>query len=319
MATEIIEKIMKRSDHSVFRHHPQPSVCSVVIPYRARGSAMTETVLVLPLIFFILGLLFFFGQAMTRWQRSSVTDRYEAWRQTQYGQGPGAEFAKRGFDFGSAGQLNQIFFGDNADRLEVADRSGRINIEEPVDIIAEAAHLAATPTTVPAYEPASAEELVRELHSRTPAWWRVDLSTEHISDVPLYQRFAGPVRHQSTRIDGDWSFATWIEQEHRGDPEDVDRVLHDDVRFTGDDNDSDGLRDLHELRPQALFGIYYTYYEGADEPLESLADQGNPLAQGIRNIYLSLPTYVGPTILPEVPYYLVRLQTSSNPDPGQDP
>lgn len=280
---------------------------------------MTETVLVLPLVFFILALLFFFGQTMTRWQRSSVTDRYEAWRQTQYGQGPGAEFAKRGFDFGSADQLNQAFFAGHADRLDVADRSGRVNIDEPTDIIAEEAYQTATPTTAPDYDPASAEELVRELHSRAPAWWRIDLSTEHTSDVPLYQRFAGPLRHQSTRIDGDWSFATWIEQEHRGDPAQVNRVLHDDVQFIGDDNDSDNLRDLHELRPQALFGVYYTYYQGADEPLESLADRGNPLAQGIRGIYLSLPTYVGPQVLPEVPHRFIRLQTSSNPDPGRDP
>jgi hypothetical protein len=96
-------------------------------------------------------------------------------------------------------------------------------------------------------------------------------------------------------------------------------VLHDDVLYSGDENDSDGLRDLHELRPQALFGIYYTYYEDADQPLETLADQGNPLAQGIRGIYLNLPAYVGPVILPEVPYYVLRMHTSSSPDPGQDP
>ncbi len=288
---------------------------------------MTETVLVLPLIFFILALLFFFGQAMTRWQRSSVTDRYEAWRQAQYAPGPGAEFAKRGFDFGSADQLNQAFFGGNADRLDVADRSGRVNIDRPVDIIAEEARRTAMPSTSPDYDPASAEELVRELHDRAPAWWRIDLSTEHTYDVPLYQRFAGPLRHQSTRIDGDWSFATWLEQEayrdraaHNESSERyIDRVLRDDVLYIGDENDSDGLRDLHELRPQSLFGIYYVYYDDADKPLEALADRGNPLAQGIRGIYLSLPTYVGPVILPEVPYRFIRLQTSSSPDPGQTP
>ena len=57
----------------------KPVVCSVVSSHRCRGSAMTETVLVLPLIFIVLALLFFFGLAMTRLQRSSVTDRYEAW------------------------------------------------------------------------------------------------------------------------------------------------------------------------------------------------------------------------------------------------
>ncbi|GAB4107963.1 MAG: hypothetical protein Kow00105_12880 [Phycisphaeraceae bacterium] len=281
---------------------------------------MSETVLVLPLIFFVLALLFFFGQAMTRWQRLSVTDRYEAWRQTRYAPAPGVEFAKRFPEFGSGDQLNQTFFASNADTLVITDRSGRINVNEPIDLISDETYQSAGSLDDPAYDPASAEAMVRELHRYAPAWWRIDVSAEHESDIPLYQRFAGEVRHQSTRIDGDWSFATWIEQQHRGDPDEVDRILSEEVMFVGDSDDYDQLRDFHELRPYALIGIYYTYYEDLDAPLETLAEsQDNPLARGIRGIYMNLPTYVGPTVLPEVPYRLVRLHTAAPPDPGQNP
>jgi hypothetical protein len=269
---------------------------------------MSETVLVLPLVFVVLALLFFFGQAMTRLQRSSVTDRYEAWRQTLYAPGPGAQFAKRGRSFGDAGLLNQAFFAGNASRLDIADRSGRIDVQEPIDLVANQTLDTAVESTSPRYDPATAQQAVRDFARRAPAWWRIDLSTEHTYTVPLYQRFAGPVRHQSTRIDGDWSFASWIEQKHRGVPSDVADTLTNDVLFVGDTNDADGLRDLNELRPQALFGLYDVYYRDADQPLETLAQQGNPLASAVRGIYLNLPTYVGPTIQPELSYRLVRYQ-----------
>lgn len=267
---------------------------------------MTETVLVLPLVFVVLALLFFFGQAMTRLQRSSVTDRYEAWRQTLYAPGPGAQFAKRGRDFGDAGLLNEAFFAGNASRLDVADRSGRVDVVEPIDIVADEARALAVESNSPRYDPSTAQQTVRDLAGRAPAWWRVDLSTQHTSTVPLYQRFAGPVRHQHTRIDGDWSFASWIEQDKRGVARDVHDVLTDDVFFIGDTNDANGLRDLHDLRPQSLLGLYDVYYMSVDQPLESLEQQGNPIAGAVRGIYLNLPTYVGPQVQPELGYSLIR-------------
>lgn len=280
---------------------------------------MTETVLVLPLIFVVLALLFFFGQAMTRWQRSSVTDRYEAWRQAQYAPGPGLSFDKDSFSFGSAGLLNDAFFAGNADSLDVGDRAGRVNIQEPTDLIAEEASSIASVNHPTTYDPASAEDYVRALYLRSPAWWRIDLSTEHESDVPLYQRYAGAVRHQHTVIDGDWTFAFWVEQEKRGVRSDIDPVLNDDVYLDNLDRDHDGLVDLYDYRPYALKGIYYTYYEDLDQPIEALEEQDNPLASAVRGIYMNLPDYVGPQVLPELNPGLLRLDTSDTPDPGQSP
>lgn len=280
---------------------------------------MTETVLVLPLILVVLALLFFFGQAMTRWQRSSVTDRYEAWRQAQYATGPGVDFAKYGQSFGSTDLLNEAFFAGNADRLDVAGRAGRINIQEPIDLIAEETYTIASGTVAQGYDPTKAENLVRELHQRSPAWWRIDLATEHESSVPLYERFAGEVRHQSTVIDGDWAFAFWVEQEHRGIRDDVDRVLVNDVYLDIAPDGRDGNVDLYDYRPYALVGIYYAYYEDIEQPLEALDEQDNPLASAVRGIYLNLPNYIGPQILPELRPSFLRMDTSRNPDPGQSP
>jgi hypothetical protein len=298
--------------------------CFRLSSHHARGSAMTETVLVLPLILVVLALLFFFGQAMTRWQRSSVTDRYEAWRQAQYAPGPGVSFNKDSRNFGPADLLNEAFFAGNADRLDVADRAGRISIDEPTDLIAEETLFVASGTVIEGYEPAWAEDYARELHRRLPAWWRIDLATEHESSVPLYQRFAGAVKHQHTLIDGDWSFATWVEQKYRGVRLDIDRVLTEDVYLNSHPKTRDGLIDLYNYRPYAITGIYHVYYEDPGEPLldeflQDLEDQDNGLASAVRGIYVNVPGYVGPQLLPEVRPRILRLDTRSDPTPGQSP
>jgi len=275
-----------------------------------------ETVLVLPLIFVILALLFFFGQSMTRLQRSSVTDRYEAWRQTQYAPGPGAEFGKLPCEFGDADLLNQAFFASNASDLSVASRAGRVNVSEPTDIVADAATGIAPPSDIPAYDPVVAGEMVEQRHLRSPAWWRVDLATEHTSSVPFYQRFAGAIKHQHTIIDGDWSYGSWIEQINRGDREILAETLEDDVYFIGDRGDI--LPDLDNLRPHGVMGVYEAFYDDFDSVLEQMDEQSdNPIAHSIRMIYLNTGGYRGPQVLPELSI-IGMWYRPDGPDPEQD-
>lgn len=277
---------------------------------------MMETVLVLPLVFVILALLFFFGQSMTRLQRSSVTDRYEAWRQTQYGPGPGAEFGKLPSEFGDADLLNQAFFAGNASELDVEDRAGRINVSEPTDIVASAAMSIASPSDIPAYSPDVAGEMIEQRILHSPAWWRVGLATEHTSDVPFYQRFAGPIRHQHTVIDGDWSYGSWIEQLNQGDRTILGDTLEDDVYFIGDRGDA--TPDLDELRPYGVVGVYETFYVDFDSILEQMDEQDdNPIAHQIRLIYLNTGGYRGPQVLPEQGIIGLWYRPRDNTDPGQ--
>lgn len=284
--------------------------------HRQHGTAMMETVLVLPLVFVILALLFFFGQSMTRLQRSSVTDRYEAWRQTQYGPGPGAEFGKLPSEFGDADLLNQAFFAGNASELDVEDRAGRINVSEPTDIVASAAMSIASPSDIPAYSPDVAGEMIEQRILHSPAWWRVGLATEHTSDVPFYQRFAGPIRHQHTVIDGDWSYGSWIEQLNQGDRTILGDTLEDDVYFIGDRGDA--TPDLDELRPYGVVGVYETFYVDFDSILEQMDEQDdNPIAHQIRLIYLNTGGYRGPQVLPEQGIIGLWYRPRDNTDPGQ--
>jgi hypothetical protein len=287
---------------------------------RSLGTAMMETVLVLPLIFVILALLFFFGQAMTRLQRSSVTDRYEAWRQTQYAPGPGAQFAKAPVEFGNANLLDQAFFAGNASNLSVTSRAGRINITETSDLVSNAATDIANPSDYPVYNTGSAGDMVRARLQRSPAWWRIDLATEHTSDVPFYQRFAGPVQHQHTVIDGDWSYGSWIEQKYRGERQILGETLIDDVYFIGDDTQFDGdlYPDLDDLRPKGIVGLSETFYKDFDPTLEQLDEQNdNPIAHSIRLIYLHFGGYRGPQILPELnPIGMWYQPLTNDPDPG---
>ncbi len=297
-----------------------PSASSAVNSARCLGTAMMETVLVLPLVLVVLALLFFFGQAMTRLQRSSVTDRYEAWRQTQYAPGPGAEYSRGPVEFGGAGLLDQAFFAGNASDLDIAERSGRVHVSETTDLVTEAVLDIATRSDTPEYEPQSAADMVEARHLRSPAWWRIDLATEHTSSVPLYQRFAGAVHHQHTVIDGDWSYGSWIEQLHRGDRKELGDILVNDVYFIGDDErfDGDNYPDLDDLRPHGVMGVYETFYNEFDPELEVLDEEnGNPIAHSIRIIYLSFGGYRGPQIVPELRPIGLWYQPRDEPDPGE--
>ncbi len=73
---------------------------------------MTEMVLVLPLLVFVLALLLLFGRAWVRVQHATVMDRYEAWRQAAHAPGPHA------VDPGPNEAMNQMFFAGNADEVE---------------------------------------------------------------------------------------------------------------------------------------------------------------------------------------------------------
>ncbi|MEL7087886.1 MAG: TadE family protein [Planctomycetota bacterium] len=57
---------------------------------RCGGSAMTEAVLVLPLIMFVISLVIFFGLSMQELQRTAMADRYESWRGSSRAPGPAA-------------------------------------------------------------------------------------------------------------------------------------------------------------------------------------------------------------------------------------
>ena len=220
------------------------------------GSAMFETMLVIPFLLFLLLILFYVGKDSVRGQHASSMVRYEAWRDAT-AQGVPAPQAD-----GARGhpQLNSVFFGDGAARLQ-----GQVSQAFPPTamdnlIFALGDPDAATLTT----------ELAHHFdHGRTAAF-----STTHTDDLSFWQRFNGPMQRRHVRIGHNWRFVNgW--------------------RFVGNTDDwvhaGSGPWLLNPPAQEAFFS-------SIEQPLADFADSGNILADSIRSVYRAKPGYVGPTV-----------------------
>ncbi len=156
----------------------------------ASGTAMAETVLVLPFVLVVLALLFFFGMSFSRVERGAVMDRYEAWRHVARAPGPAAG--------GDDAVLNSLAYGGNAATLDITRTR-----DFPPDAT-ELWHEAAANAN------ADAGPLVQGMLDQLPTGVRVTQHVKHASTVPLYQKLMGTVHHQHTRLDGDWRFVNGI-------------------------------------------------------------------------------------------------------------
>ncbi|MCC6682591.1 MAG: hypothetical protein IT445_16955 [Phycisphaeraceae bacterium] len=161
------------------------------------GSAMTETVLSLPLILLILALLIFFGQNMQRLQRVAVVDRYEAWRQIVDAPGPKTDNA-----------LNTVFFGGNAPSLKVYPTVGYFT--DTQDFLVSEAQL--TSDQASAWMATMFDELPGSISMQAKATFE--------QPVKALSKFTGPIIHHHTVLDGDWRYAPWAEWR-----QEVDRTL----------------------------------------------------------------------------------------------
>ena len=79
---------------------------------QAKGTAMSEMVLVVPFLLVVVAYVFYFGRGMVRVQRAQVMDRYEVWRQVSRTPGGPKYTEPTGRDNGP--QLNDTFFAGNA-------------------------------------------------------------------------------------------------------------------------------------------------------------------------------------------------------------
>jgi hypothetical protein len=154
---------------------------------RRRGNAMGEMVLVLPLLFVVLSLLFFLGRGVVRAQRAHVMDRYEAWRQVGGVPQPGHDNA-----LGSP-QLNQLFLGNKADTIDYTG-SDRLPRDATVAWV----------TLVYEYDTAAGELAQRQAahadHGHTATF-----TTIFAESNAFWQRFESPMTHGHTRIGNDWA------------------------------------------------------------------------------------------------------------------
>lgn len=234
----------------------RPTPARMLRHARCAGTAMTETVLVAPLVLVILALLFFLGRSMTRLQRTSMVDRYEAWRQVDDAPGPRAIR-----DDPTNAQLNATFFGGKASRLEV-------NTEEGFPAAPQA-------WLIDAAQRSSADtgDYVRRMLDVLPSGQRVIVEAEHEAATPVDRYLAGPIRHGHLRLDGPWLFASGLNRNGPGGSWQPGPPL---------------------ITPSPI--IRDQFLRSLDDAASRLESQGNTLASLLRSLYLEPPRYAGPQL-----------------------
>jgi hypothetical protein len=156
--------------------------------HRRLATAMSEMVLVLPLLFVVLSLLIYLGRGVVRVQRALVMDRYETWRLAEHAPGPGIDNAV------DSPQLNQLFFGEHAENIYGRVRGGFSDeaLEQMIAIAYGHSTLAGT--------------LAQTHTDQADTGLTVRFTINHTTGNRLWQRFDGPIRHDHTRIGHDWAY-----------------------------------------------------------------------------------------------------------------
>jgi len=231
---------------------------------RRRGAVMTETVLILPIIMFLLAVMVFFGWGMLRVQRASVMDRYEAWRQVYHGYGPAvvSDDPDTAVDEQTL-QVNDTFFDGRADAIAYAgvNRDDRY-LQERLRGYA-------------AGQDRAAGVLAARFTERWPSGRRVTFTTTHVPEVPLWTIFGDDIRHGHTRIGHEWKYVNRVSLDSHGD-----------WVYTGP-----------RVTPGSI--VPQTFFPGFDA---SLSGARGGLAQTIRRYYhLKHPGYVGPDVDKQFP------------------
>lgn len=252
---------------------------------RRRGAAMSEMVLVLPLLMLILSLLFLFGRLMVRATHTQVAARYETWRDVADAPGP-ASWWDDDIDRHNHSEINDAFFGGNAESLAHHYNDASFPEQAYRDLI-EFAELRTD--TVGQY----IDTLLYEPDGdpRLSHGHREGFSVLYRMDVPLWRRFERPIDRHAVRIGHEWLFTNdWRAGADRwtgsggGSPHQL-RALRDVF-----------LRDIDE-RLDAIDGETDPEYPGDDT--ERATNQ--VLASFIRSLYLHEPGYVGPIVYDERP------------------
>ena len=220
------------------------------------GSAMFETMLVIPFLLFLLLVIFYVSKDSVRAQHGQALVRYEAWRQATAEGMPAAQSdAPRKHP-----QLNSLFFGGGAARLE-----GHVTSAFPSTAI---------DNLVSALSDADANLLATKMREHFDRGRTASFASTHSDDLPLWQRFNGAITQQHRRIGHNWRFVNSWELGTAG-----EKWVH----------AGSGPWLLNPPAQEAFF-------EAVDQPLANFAAEGNVLAESIRQVYRGKPVYVGPTV-----------------------
>lgn len=247
-----------------------------------RGAAMTEMVLVLPLLLVILSLVFFFGRLMVRAQHTQVMSRYETWRQVIEAPGPAPlnEFSSPSYT-----QMNVTFFGNQAAQVSHTINDNNFPDDTYGDLIEAATNASADAGALAQsllYRPPGDEPRMSHGHREG---FRVSYTTE----VPLWRRMEGPIDRHSARVGHEWHFS----HDWTAGPD----------RWEGSAQPPHHLRSLRDVFLMD-FDEFLDGLDGDTNP-EYGEDQGTQapndevLASFLRTLYLYEPAYRGPIVFDE--------------------
>jgi len=174
-----------------------------------RGTAMTETVLVLPIIIFVLSLLMFFGRGMVRVQRVQMLDRYENWRraahpyvvdvteewQLTHGTWQNSVEQPLGpLHTDNDEQLNETFLYNRAESVSATTGAshgvGSRAASEFIDLISGSVEATDLAERTFAYHPSNRSTTVGVIYPD--------------ETVPLWERFETDINHANRTHDHDW-------------------------------------------------------------------------------------------------------------------
>jgi hypothetical protein len=228
---------------------------------------MLETVLILPLVFLLLLLLFYFGRGMVREQHAKVANRYEAWRTVS--EAPGAHPAAPDLNDDapdSGPEWNQVFFGGHAANVHMSHR----RVALPLARGAAVSH--ATSRSV------DAGQTLASYFANLPAAMQVDIGVEHPASGNILSRYDRSISHRHIRQHNDWMAANGVRLLERQQPPIA-------IWLGGGSQ----ARISHLVSNQ--------FYGSFDASMASLQTSSNRYAGMVRGLYRASPGYQGP-ILP---------------------
>lgn len=245
-------------------HQPQS-----VTSRRHSGTAMLETVLVLPLVFVILGLVFFFGNAFEREQQQRILARYDVARVANQAT-PLAPATPAGLN-GQQDAMNELFFDGAADIVSV-DWDGYIS--PGGQGLIELAANRSTPTG----------DLAAGIVNRAQQGTKIKLVVDFTRSNRIFEAVNGPIRRRSVHPGPSWAYADAMVESADGNvinPPLTANWMYD--------------RNNNHLRAEA--SVRDVFYLDFNRQLDDFAEPATHMVRLIRGmLYANQPGYRGPTV-----------------------
>lgn len=232
---------------------------------RALGAVMAETVLVLPFIMLSIMLIVYLGWNFRRLAQVTNMDRYAVWESVTPGS-PGPDVQGVPQDMRNP-QLNAAFFGLNGDQANELDE---LRATQGVRYLPEGHRELRDSQADETYS------YFDEFLDRNPTGLRQRFSATHDQSVNTdLLGLSDLVRNGNghSRLNGDWRYLNGIA--YNGDREVWQPA------------------NLRVVPGQALREVFFV---DLDDGLEPYDNDGNRLANAIRDFYLAYPGYVGPEV-----------------------